>query len=109
MKRYYITSLLIILAAFLISSCCGMPKKSVSTVANAGFVKITADPEDADVYVNDAHVGKAAEFNGKKQVLELSAGRYKIELKKDGYYNYSREMMVGAGATEDLKVTLEKK
>jgi uncharacterized membrane protein len=109
MKRYYTTTLLIVLAAFLISSCCGMPKKSVSTVANAGFIKIIADPESADVYVNDAHVGKASEFNGKKQVLELSAGRYKIELKAEGYYSYSRDMMVGAGATEDLKVTLEKK
>jgi hypothetical protein len=108
MKRSYTYILTIILAAFLISSCCGMPKTSVSTISNAGFVKITASPEDADVYIDGTRVGTAMEYDGRKQVLELESGKHKIEIKKEGYHSYSREVMVGAGATENIKVTLSK-
>jgi uncharacterized membrane protein len=86
-----------------------MPKKTLSTIPNAGFLKIIANPEDADVYIDGTVVGKAMDFDGRKQILELAAGRHKIEIKKDGYHSYFRDIMVGAGATEDFKVTLSKK
>lgn len=109
MKRSNIVILSVIFSAFLISACCGMPKRSVSTVSNAGFLKIVANPDDADVYIDGTLVGKAREFDGRKQVLQLESGRHKIEIKKDGYHSYSRDTMVGAGATDEFKVTLSEK
>ncbi len=108
MKRLYSIILIIILAAFVSGCCCGQPKESLKTVQNAGFVKIVADPDSADVYVDGVLTGTAREFDGRTQILQLKAGRHKIELKKEGYFPYSREMMVGAGSQEEFKVKLSK-
>ena len=109
MKKIYTVTLILALLSFVAGACCGLPKTSLSTVANEGFVKILAVPEDADVYINGVNSGAAKNYDGKKQVMALPAGRHKIEIKKQGYHPYSREMMVGAGATETIKITLSAK
>ena len=108
-KRNFTFIITILLTVFLMSACCGMPKKSLSTVSNVGDVKITANPESAEVYLDGALVGKAKNFDGSPNVLQLESGRHSIEIKADGYNSYSREMMVGAGATETISVILMKK
>jgi len=109
MNRAIKTLPLIIIALFLLSACCGMPQSQISTKSNAGILKISATPDDADVYIDGVLQGKAREFDGRSKVLELTAGRHKIEIRAEGYHSFSRDIMVGAGAVDDVKVTLAKK
>ena len=107
MKRLHII-LLIIISAFIFSACCGMPKRSLSTVGNEGTLKFTISPDNADIYVDGTLVGKASNYDGRKQVMSLT-GRHTIEIKAEGYHSYSLEVVVGAGAQSDFNATLSKK
>lgn len=108
MKKIYSISLLIILSAFVFSGCFGRPQSELSTVSNSGFLKIIAIPDDAQVYIDGVLTGSARDFDGRVKVLELTSGKHKIELKAQGYYSYSRDVMVGARATKDFNITLSK-
>ncbi len=63
--------------------------------AHVGRVSIVCDPSDAIVYVDGEIVGEAAEFDGTAGFLELSPGRYTIEVKKEGHVPFHREVTVG--------------
>jgi hypothetical protein len=68
-----------------------------------GNVKVTSDPDGADVSVDGNFVGNAP------SALKLPAGKHTIQVSKDGYANWSKEIQVMAGADLNLKAPLQKK
>ena len=62
-------------------------------VSNYGAVRIEVGPkylrDDAQVYVNEAHVGDVDDFDGFFQRLSLTPGEYDIEIRLDGYQKWT--------------------
>ena len=58
-------------------------------LSNYGDVRIEVGPkslrDEAQVYVNESHVGDVDDFDGFFQRLSLTPGEYDIEIRLDGY------------------------
>ena len=67
-----------------------------------GAVKLTAMPEGADIFVDDAFVGNAPAS------LRLAGGKHTIKVSHTGYKQWTREMVVMVGSDVQLKATLDK-
>ena len=64
-------------------------------------VEILADPPDAELYVDGAPAGRAA------QVLKLTTREHRIEIRKRGYVDYQTSLTPRPGLAQQLKVTLK--
>ncbi len=63
---------------------------------------ITSQPAEATVLVNGIEVGRTAQL----EVLELDAGNYTIELRKDGYLPTSRRIELRDGLLESVHIIM---
>lgn len=85
----------------------GKGKKEASTtdesVAKIGTVKITSEPNGADVTVDGAFMGNTP------AQLKLSAGKHRVQITSDGFSEWSREIEVSAGSDLSLTAVLKKK
>ncbi len=79
------------------------PVAGASAVAGLqpGFVNVTADDPDCEIYVDGAPVGNPP------SKLKLAEGSHLIEARKPGFKNYQKELKVGAQAELTLRVKLE--
>jgi hypothetical protein len=66
-----------------------------------GAVKISSQPEGADVWVDDAFVGNAP------AQLKLTPGKHRIKVGKEGYKNWEKEITVTAGSELTLNAPLK--
>jgi hypothetical protein len=85
---------------------CGFPQETRRGVGNEGFLRILANPDDAEVYVDGMLAGQAGQFE--KNPLELKSGTHKIELRKAGFVPEMHEVYVGNQSRHTLKVNLKK-
>lgn len=74
-----------------------------------GSIRLRAQPRGAKVYVDGALVGTVDDFDGLRTHLDLQPGRHHIELRADGYENYSTDVSVAEGKTLTTRATLKKK
>jgi len=58
---------------------------NVQPGANEGGVSFEITPNDADVYVDGANVGRVSDFGPMSQPLSMAPGRHRIELRRSGY------------------------
>jgi len=65
-------------------------------------VKISSDPDGADVFVDGSFVSSTP------AVLRLPAGTYKIAVRLSGYSNWERETKILPGAEVNLNAKLTK-
>jgi formylglycine-generating enzyme required for sulfatase activity len=72
----------------------------VDLAPRLGEVEVTADPPDADLFVNGEKKGSA------RQVLQLPAVAHRIEIRKEGYESYSVEIMPRPGFPQTIEATL---
>ena len=76
-----------------------------------GSVRIEIDPKDArgeaQVYVNEAHVGDVDDFDGFFQRLTLEPGEYVVEIRLDGYQPFSDHILVSVGRTYNIRQSLK--
>lgn len=80
--------------------------KAPAAAAVGGSLHLRLNPADATVLVDGAPAGTAA---GETVELQgLSAGKHKIEVKKEGYKSFSFEITVEDGSDHSLGVTLKK-
>jgi len=70
--------------------------------AKTGTVKVTSDPNGADVSVNGAFMGNTP------AQLKLTAGKHRIQITSEGFAEWSREIEVAAGSELSLNATLKK-
>ena len=75
-----------------------------------GSVRIEIGPkylrDEAQVYVNEAHVGDVDDFDGFFQRLSLTPGEYDIEIRLDGYQTLKQRIFVQRGSTYKIRESL---
>ena len=80
-------------------------------LSNDGNVRIEVYPkylrDEAQVYVNEAHVGDVDDFDGYFQSLSLTPGKYEIEIRVDGYQTVTKRIFVRRGNTYKIRESLE--
>lgn len=72
-----------------------------STEQATGSVKVTSQPEGADIWVDDAFVGNAP------AQLKLTPGKHRIRVGKEGYKNWEKEISVTAGSELTINAPLK--
>lgn len=90
-------------------AACSAPHTTIRGVENQGMLRLTVKPADARVYVDGHDKGKASLYEDEDNLLVLSSGLHKLQIKKDGYTTYTREVFVGAGSIYEITTTLQKK
>ena len=79
--------------------------------SNYGDVRIEVSPkflrDEAQVYVNEAHVGDVDDFDGFFQGLNLTPGEYDIEIRLDGYQTLKTRIFVRRGSTYRIRESLK--
>ncbi len=68
-----------------------------------GVVKITSDPEGAEVEIDGAFAGNTPRSKA------LVPGEYKLKLRKKGYKDWERKLAIEAGETVQVHAEMEKK
>ena len=80
--------------------------------SNYGEVRIEINPkesrDEAQVYVNGAHVGVVDDFDGLFQRLYLSEGEYEIEVRLDGYQTLQAHVFVSPGNNYKIRHEMER-
>ncbi len=73
-----------------------------------GSVRIKANPATAKVYIDNALVGTVDEFDGLSNHLEIAGGRHVLQLRADGFLPHTEEIVVTAGRTQTVRISLKK-
>jgi len=68
-----------------------------------GVVKITSNPEGAEVNIDGAYAGLTPRSR------PLAPGEYKLKLQKKGYKDWERKIVIGAGETLEVSAEMEQK
>ena len=80
-------------------------------LSDYGDVRIEVGPkylrDEAQVYVNEAHVGDVDDFDGFFQRLSLTPGEYDIEVRLDGYQTLKKRIFVQRGSTYKIRESLK--
>ena len=76
-----------------------------------GDVRIEVGPkylrDEAQVYVNEAHVGDVDDFDGFLQRLSLTPGEYDVGIRLDGYETLRQRIFVRRGSTYKIRESLK--
>lgn len=78
------------------------PGAAGSPLEAPGYLRLEAQPEDAEVYVDGVYAGTAADF-GAAAGRRLQPGLHRIELRADGYESVVLDVRITAGATTTLR------
>ena len=80
-------------------------------LSNDGDVRIEVEPkflrDEAQVYVNEAHVGDVDDFDGFFQRLSLPPGEYDIEVRLDGYQTLKARVFVRRADSYKIRESLK--
>jgi RNase P/RNase MRP subunit p29 len=78
-------------------------EKKTAKDSATGNIKVVSEPDGADVKIDGNFVGNTP------SQLKLTEGKHTIQVTKDGFDDWSKEIQVSAGADLNLKATLQKK
>ncbi|HEU4619218.1 MAG TPA: PEGA domain-containing protein [Gammaproteobacteria bacterium] len=70
-------------------------------------VRISVEPEDAAVFVNDSYVGHVDRFDGHKG-MRLAPGTYRFKIALPGYQPFETQLTVRAAQAYEIKTKLPK-
>jgi len=71
-------------------------------------LKISVEPSDAVVYVDDRFVGSADEVSSMDRGIVVAPGKHTITVSRPGFRDKSRDVTVEAGRTETLEISLSR-
>ena len=74
----------------------------ITPVAEVGFLAISSEPSEADVYVDGKHYGKTTTV-----VTDLAEGNHTLKLEKQGYLTVTKNIVITKGETFKLNETLQ--
>ena len=74
-----------------------------------GSIRLRANPNSAQVYVNGVLVGLVDDFDGLTNHLMLEPGFYQLEIRADGYQVFTKQLRVVSGKTVTERISLKKK
>lgn len=69
--------------------------------AITGFIRITADPQNAEISIGDQHISSGSNIN-------IPIGHYQVMVRAFGYEDYAAAVKITEGALTSLSVKLEK-
>jgi hypothetical protein len=78
-------------------------KKMAKAESATGSIKVVSEPDGADVKIDGNFIGNTP------SQLKLTEGKHTIQVSKEGFTDWSKEVQVSAGADLNLKATLQKK
>ena len=71
-----------------------------------GRLKLSVEPSDAVVYIDDRFVGSADELASMERGIVVSPGKHTVTVSRPGYRDKSRDVTVDAGKTETVEISL---
>jgi len=71
-------------------------------------LRLTVEPPDAAVYVDNRFIGTAEEVNSLEQGVSISPGRHTVTISRPGYREKSSEIEVRDGETGKLEISLSR-
>ena len=83
---------------------CGyeMVVQYVESKPELGFLAISSEPTDADIYIDGKHYGKTNNV-----ITDLAVGTHELKLEKEGYSTVTRTFVTTKGETLKLNETLQ--
>jgi hypothetical protein len=81
----------------------GRPAGPAPRTGTAGSVAIRVQPADADILIDGERWSGSGD---ERLVVQLSAGRHRVEVNKDGYQPFSTDVEIRAGETSPLNISL---
>lgn len=72
-----------------------------SGIVQTGIIRVNSNPKDVSVYINEEE-----RFLVESKVDGLQPGKVSITLRKDGYYDWSKEVLVESGVLKDIFVQM---
>jgi hypothetical protein len=85
----------------------GPPPQPIEQPAPFGTLSIRVQPADAEIVIDgECWTGNAA---GMPMVIELAAGRRRIEVRKEGYEPYAQDVLIRTDRTLTLNVSLTRR
>ncbi len=104
-RRFLIASALLV---FVLAGSTGCASSETRGIGNEGFAVFDVEPSDAEVWLDGQLAGKAREFTGGSKVLLLQSGTHKIEIKKEGYAPFRKELYASSGVKQTVSARLQK-
>jgi len=91
-----------------LAGCASAPPPSILTSFNgqSGGLQLLVTPDDADVYVDAVYYGKARDFTGDNG-LWLDRGLHAMEVRRDGYLTFFRQVQITHGLLEVMVFSLQ--
>lgn len=86
-----LATLLVVTGAVLLPGC--FPKGQIYGVENVGGLIFRVNPPDATVVLDGVIQGKASDFP-EERYLKVESGTHRLELRKEGYRSYTRDVYV---------------
>jgi len=100
-------SILLLLITIFVMLGCGTPREATIGIGNEGALRIVCNPGNAEVFVDGVSMGEVNRYDGKPGYIKLSSGTHKIEIKKEGYAPYTREVY-SSKSLQTIEMTLRK-
>lgn len=82
------------------------PAAMLAYEGQQGGLQLFVQPADAQVYVDGDYAGRVADFQGER-VLWLDRGLHAVEVSKEGYHTFFRQVQVTLGLVEILVYTMQ--
>lgn len=82
------------------------PQRPAAGATAFGTLSIRVQPADAEVFID----GEPWQASGPQDrlVVQVGEGRHRVEIRKEGYVAFTRDVDVRAGATETVNVSLSR-
>ncbi len=100
----YFVSFCVALCLFTASSC-AVPMIHINSDRDVAGLALVIEPETAKVFLDDRYIGRAVDFNGAHNRLELTRGGHVLRFEADGFQNERVEATATQGPTT-LRVKL---
>jgi hypothetical protein len=81
------------------------PNVTYPEKAATAQLRISVQPENAAIFVNDAYVGHVDRFNGRKG-MRLTPGTYRFTIALPGYQSFETELTLRASQVYEIKTEL---
>jgi hypothetical protein len=70
-------------------------------IVQTGIIRVNSNPKDVNVYINEEE-----RFLVESKIDALQPGKVSLTLRKDGYYDWTKEVLVEAGVLKDIFVQM---
>ena len=109
MKTRKITAALIFVAAAVLFAGCATHSGVFEQMpATQGWLTLSCEIPQSDVYLDGKLMGKAQEFQGVANCLRTTTGKHTLEVRADGYEPFISEI-TACDQGQNVQVTLKKK